>query len=398
MRTGIIPLLAAVALVACSKSEHKAVDRGPVEVTVQTVAARDTPVSFEYVGQTQSSRQVQIVARVSGFLDKRVYTEGSFVKAGQVMFQQDARPFQVQVDAAKAALAEQQARQKVADDNLARVKPLAERKALSQRELEDAIGAAASAAAAVEVAKANLEQAKLNLSYTTITTPVSGLSSFSKVQDGQYVNVVDSQLTYVAQLDPMWVNFSVSENDMLALRSEQQAGQLKLPPTGGFDVAVVLANGKTFPTKGRITFESADFNQQTGTFLFRATLANPEGLLRPGQFVRVQVSGAVRPNAILVPQPSVLQGAQGHFVVVVDKENRAQIRPVEVGPWHGDDWFILKGLAAGDVVVTDGMVRVSPGAPVKVVAASAAGKGEAKAMPAAGKSEAKAAPAAAPAK
>ena len=430
MRTGIIPLLAAVALVACSKSEHKAVDRGPVEVTVQTVAARDTPVSFEYVGQTQSSRQVQIVARVSGFLDKRVYTEGSFVKAGQVMFQQDARPFQVQVDAAKAALAEQQARQNVADDNLARVKPLAERKALSQRELEDAIGAAASAAAAVEVAKANLEQAKLNLSYTTIMTPVSGLSSFSKVQDGQYVNVVDSQLTYVAQLDPMWVNFSVSENDMLALRSDQQAGRLKLPPTGGFDVAVVLANGETFPTKGRITFESADFNQQTGTFLFgvklaegnvyrnsgklnfadvrisdttgtseaRAELPNPDGLLRPGQFVRVQVSGAVRPNAILVPQSSVLQGAQGHFVVVVDKENRAQIRPVEVGPWHGDDWFILKGLAPGDVVVTDGMVRVSPGAPVKVVAASAAGKGEAKAMPAAGKSEAKAAPAAAPAK
>ena len=398
MRTGIIPVLAAVALVACSKSEHKAPERGPVEVTAQNVVARDTPVTFEYVGQTQSSRQVQIVARVSGFLERRVYTEGSFVKAGQVMFQQDARPFQVQVDAAKAALAEQQARQNVADDNLARVKPLAERKALSQRELEDAIGAAASAAAAVEVAKANLEQAKLNLSYTTITTPVSGLSSFSKVQDGQYVNVVDSQLTYVAQLDPMRVNFSVSENDMLALRSDQQAGRLKLPPTGGFDVAVVLANGKTFPTKGRITFESADFNQQTGTFLFRATLANPAALLRPGQFVRVQVSGAVRPNAILVPQPSVLQGAQGHFVVVVDKENRAQIRPVEVGPWHGDDWFILKGLAPGDVVVTDGMVRVSPGAPVKVVAASAAGKGEAKAMPAAGKSEAKAAPAAAPAK
>lgn len=398
MRGVLLGVALVSALTACSKHEHKAAERGPVEVTVQTIAPRDAPVTFEYVGQTQSSRQVQIVARVAGFLERRLYTEGSLVKAGQVMFQQDARPFQAQVDAAKAALAEQQARLKVASDNLARVKPLAERKALSQRELDDATGAAETAAAAVEVARANLEQAKLNLSYTTITTPVSGLSSFSKVQDGQYVNVVDSQLTYVAQLDPMWVNFSVSENDMLALRSEQQAGQLKLPPTGGFDVAVVLANGKTFPTKGRITFESADFNQQTGTFLFRATLANPEGLLRPGQFVRVQVSGAVRPNAILVPQPSVLQGAQGHFVVVVDKENRAQIRPVEVGPWHGDDWFILKGLAAGDVVVTDGMVRVSPGAPVKVVAASAAGKGEAKAMPAAGKSEAKAAPAAAPAK
>jgi membrane fusion protein (multidrug efflux system) len=258
------------------------------------------------------------------------------------------------------------------------VRPLAERKAMSQRELDDAIGAAATAAAAVEVAKANLEQAKLNLSYTTITTPVTGLSSFSKVQDGQYVNVVDSQLTYVAQLDPMWVNFSLSENDMLTLRTEQQAGRLKLPKTGGFDVTIVLANGVVFPSKGRITFESADFNQQTGTFLLRATLPNPEGLLRPGQFVRVQVAGAVRPNAILLPQQSVLQGAQGHFVVIVDKDSRAQIRPVEVGPWHGDEWFILKGLAPGDVVVTDGMVRVSPGAPVKVAAATPAGAKDAK--------------------
>jgi membrane fusion protein (multidrug efflux system) len=364
----------AVALAACSKTEHKGPERGPAEVTVQTVVARETPVTFEFVGQTQSSRQVQIVARVSGFLERRLYTEGSLVKAGQVMFQQDQRPFAVQVDAAKAALAEQQARLKVANDNLARVKPLAERKALSQRELDDAFGAAEAAAAAVEVAKANLEQAKLNLSYTTITTPVTGLSSFSKVQDGQYVNVVDSQLTYVSQLDPIWVNFSVSENDMLSLRTEQQAGRLKLPPKGDFEVELVLANGAAFPARGRITFESADFNQQTGTFLLRATLPNREGLLRPGQFVGVRVLGAVRPAAILVPQQAVLQGAKGHFVVVVDKESRAQIRPVEVGPWHGDEWFILKGLAPGDVVVTDGMVRLSPGAAVKIAAApSAAG-------------------------
>ena len=374
MRTGIVAIMVAVALAACSKTEHKGPERGPAEVTVQTVVARETPVTFEYVGQTQSSRQVQIVARVSGFLERRLYTEGSLVKAGQVMFQQDQRPFAVQVDAAKAALAEQQVRLKVANDNLARVKPLVERKALSQRELDDAFGAAEAAAAAVEVAKANLEQAKLNLSYTTITTPVTGLSSFSKVQDGQYVNVVDSQLTYVSQLDPIWVNFSVSENDMLSLRTEQQAGRLKLPPKGDFEVELVLANGAAFPARGRITFESADFNQQTGTFLVRATLPNREGLLRPGQFVGVRVLGAVRPAAILVPQQAVLQGAKGHFVVVVDKESRAQIRPVEVGPWHGDEWFILKGLAPGDMVVTDGMVRLSPGAAVKVAAApSAAG-------------------------
>jgi membrane fusion protein, multidrug efflux system len=377
MRGILLGVALVAALTACSKQEHKAAERGPVEVTAQTIAPRDAPVTFEYVGQTQSSRQVQIVARVAGFLERRLYTEGSPVKAGQVMFQQDARPFQAQVDAAKAALAEQQARLKVASDNLARVKPLAERKALSQRELDDATGAAETAAAAVEVARANLEQAKLNLSYTTITTPVTGLSSFARVQDGQYVNIADSQLTYVAQLDPMWVNFSLSENDMLAIRGEQQAGRLRLPSKDDFEVGVVLADGSTFPKKGRITFANADYNQQTGTFLLRATLPNPDGVLRPGQFVRVRVSGAVRPNAILVPQQAVLQGAQGHFVVTVDKDSRAQIRPVEVGSWDGDDWVIVRGLAAGDVVVTDGMVRLSPGAPVKVVAGAARAAGPA---------------------
>lgn len=377
MRAVLLGVALVSALTACSKHEHKAAERGPVEVTAQTIAPRDAPVSFEYVGQTQSSRQVQIVARVAGFLERRLYTEGSLVKAGQVMFQQDARPFQAQVDAARAALAEQQARLKVANDNLARVKPLAERKALSQRELDDATGAAETAAAAVEVARANLEQAKLNLSYTTITTPVTGLSSFARVQDGQYLNIADSQLTYVAQLDPMWVNFSLSENDMLAIRSEQQAGRLRLPSKEDFEVGVVLADGSTFPKKGRITFANADYNPQTGTFMLRATVPNPDGVLRPGQFVRVRVSGAVRPNAILVPQQAVLQGAQGHFVVTVDKDSRAQIRPVEVGSWDGDDWVILKGLAAGDVVVTDGMVRLSPGAPVKVAAGAARAAGPA---------------------
>jgi len=373
MRAAMVALATVAALAACSKGEQKAAERGPVEVTVQTIAPRDTPVTFEYVGQTQSSRQVQIVARVNGFLDRRVYTEGSLVKAGQVMFQQDPKPFQAQVDAAKAALAEQQARLKVANDNLARVKPLAERKALSQRELDDATGAAETAAAAVEVAKANLETAKLNLSYTTITTPVTGLSSYAKVQDGQYINIADSQLTYVAQLDPMWVNFSLSENDVLMIRAERQAGRLRAPANDAYEVEVVLADGSVFPKRGRITFANADYNQQTGTFLLRATLPNPNGVLRPGQFVRVRVLGAERPGAILVPQQAVLQGANGHFVVIVDKEQRAQIRPVEVGPWYGDSWFILKGLAAGDVVVTDGVVRLSPGTPVKIGAATSGG-------------------------
>ena len=364
----LLTMLAAATLVAgCEKKAPVATERPPVEVTVMKVALRDAPVSYEFVGQTQSSHQVQIRARVNGFLDRRLYTEGSMVKAGQPMFQQDPKPFQAQLDAAKGALAEQQARLQTANDNLAQVKPLAALKALSQKELDDATGQQQAAAAAVQVATANVETARLNLGYTRITTPVTGLSSYAQVQDGAYVNAENSLLTYVEQVDPIWVNFSVSENQVLSARNEQKAGRLKLPPRDLYVVELVLADGSVFPNQGRVTFANADYNPQTGTFLLRATLPNAEGSLRPGQFVRVRLTGAVRPNAVLVPQQSVLQGAKGHFVVLVDKDNKAVLRPVEVGPWLGDDWFINAGLQPGDMVVTDGMARLSPGAAVKIV-------------------------------
>jgi membrane fusion protein (multidrug efflux system) len=369
-------LAAAAVLAGCEKKAPVAAERPPVEVSVIKVTPRDAPATYEFVGQTQSSHQVQIRARVAGFLDKRLYTEGAMVKAGQPMFQQDPKPFQAQLDAAKGALAEQQARLQTANDNLAQVKPLAALKALSQKELDDATGQQQAAAAAVQTALANVETAKLNLGYTRITAPVSGLSSFARVQDGAYVNAENSLLTYVEKVDPIWVNFSISENEMLAARSESKAGRLKLPPQEQYVVELVLADGSVFPKRGRVTFANADFDPQTGTFLLRASLPNPDGALRPGQFVRVRLLGAARPGAILVPQQSVLQGAKGHFLILVDKGGLAQLRNVEVGPWLGDDWVINAGLQPGDVVVTDGMARLSPGAAVKVVepkpAASAA--------------------------
>jgi len=367
MRWFLITIVAMGLLAGCGKKEAPPEERGPVAVTVMTVTPSDTPVSFVYVGQTQSSHQVEIRARVDGFLDQRVYTEGTLVKAGEVMFLQDPKPFQAQLDAARGALAEQRARLQTANDNLAQVKPLVALNALSQKELDDASGQQQAAAAAVQTATANVETARLNLSYTTITTPVTGLSSFARVQDGAYVNADNSLLTYVEQVDPIWVNFTISENDMLTIRAEQETGVLRLPAKDDYGVEVVLANGSTYPQKGRITFANASYNQQTGTFLLRATLPNPGGVLRPGQFVRARVSGPIRVNAILVPQEAVLQGAKGHFVVLVDKENKAQIRGVQVGLWHGDDEFITAGLQAGDVVVTDGVVRLSPGAPVKII-------------------------------
>jgi len=365
MRLFCVALALSLAMSGCGKkpvTEAAAV----IDVTALKIVPHDTPVSFEYVAQTQSASQVQIVARVDGFLDKRVYTEGSMVKGNEVMFQQDPKPFQATLSAAKAALAEQQARLQVATDNFNRVQPLVALNALSQKDLDDATGQKQAAAAAVDMAKANVEQAELNLGYTTIRSPVDGLSSYSRVNVGSYIDAKNSLLTYVSPLDPMYVNFSVSENDMLKLRSDAASGRVKLPERDRYTVEVILADGTTFDQKGLITFTDADFNQETGTFLIRATLPNPKSVLRPGQFVRARVLGAIRPNAILVPQAAVLQGAQGHFVVVVDKDNKAQIRPVQVGPWYGNDWFIDSGLEAGDTVVVDGVARLAPGTAVKI--------------------------------
>lgn len=339
------------------------------EVTVLKVEAKDTPVTYEYVGVLASSQQVEVRARVDGFLDKRIYIEGNTVKQGQVMFQMDAKPFQAQLDAAQSALAEQQAKLWTAQANLKRVKPLAKANALSKKELDDAQGRVNAAAAAVDMASADVETAKLNLGYTTIYAPVSGASSFARIQNGAYVNAQSGPLTYVAQLDPIWVDFSLSEDELLKIRREQKSGQLRTPGSTALTVELVLADGSLYPETGRVFFRDANYNTETGTFLIRATFSNPDGDLRPGQFVRVHVKGAIRPNATLVPQQAVLQGAQGYFVWIVDAEGKAQVRSVEIGDWQGDNWFIDKGLSTGDKVITDGIVHLAKGAPVKIVEA-----------------------------
>jgi len=357
--------LAALVVSGCGRDAAPPAPPAVTNVTTVTVAPRDVSVVPEFVAQTQSSQSVNIQARVSGFLDKRVYVEGSVVKAGQTLFLMDPKPFQAQVDGAQAALSRQQAAYDVASANLKRVQPLVEQNALSQKDLDDAKGQFEQAGAAVEQAKAQLEEAKLNLSYTTITSPVDGISSNAAVADGTYVSAQNSQLTTVAVLSPMWVNFSVSENEMARIRREQQTGLLKLPQAQAFEAEIVMVDGTLFPFTGRITFTDPSFNPQTGTFLVRISVPNPQGLLRPNQYVRVRIKGASRPNAILVPQRAVQQGARGHFVWVVGQDGKAQMRPVEVGDWIGDDWVISQGLAAGDVVIVEGTLRLQPGAPVK---------------------------------
>jgi membrane fusion protein (multidrug efflux system) len=230
----------------------------------------------------------------------------------------DAKPFQVQVDAQAASLARQQAGFEVARADLERTKPLAAQNALSQKDLDDATGQYMSSAAAVEEAKARLETARLNLSYCTIVSPVTGITGAALQQDGTYISPQNSLLTTVAVLSPMWVNFSLSENEMQAVREQVASGRLRPPKDGNYIVEVLLVDGSLFPHTGRITFASPSFNAQTGTFLLRASVANPDGILRPNAYVRVRLTGAVRPGAITVPQRAVQQGSS--FVWVIDEE------------------------------------------------------------------------------
>ena len=368
-----IVVATAFLLPACESKKEASAPPPPV-VTTMDIVQRDVPVSFEYVAQTQSSHLVNIQARVSGFLDKRLYTEGAVVKEGQVLFQMDAKPFQVQLDQAMAALAKQEAALETARLNLERTKPLTEQNALSQKDLDDATGQYQSAGAATEQAKAQVESAKLNLSYTTITSPVTGLSSSARQTDGTYINPQNSLLTTVSVLNPIWVNFSISENEMYKYREQTAKGLLRSPNYKDFEVEIILVDGSIYPYKGQMTFAEPSYNAQTGTFLVRATVNNPEGLLRPNQYVRARVKGSVRPNAILVPQRAVQQGSRGHFVWVVGKESKAEQRPVVVGDWQLDDWFIYEGLRSGEKLVIDGGLTLRPG---MIVATKLSGAGQA---------------------
>lgn len=355
-------------LAGCGKEPPTLARQAP-DVTIMTVTARTTPVTFEFVAQTQSSREVEIRARVAGFLEKRLYTEGDLVKTGQTLFQMDRKPFEASLLSAQGQLAQQQARWEVAKATLARVRPLAAQNAVSKMDLDNAVGDERQTRAAVLAAEGSVRTEQLNLSYTTIASPLTGLSSFAKKQEGSYVTPGESGLlTTVSQMDPIYVNFSLSENETLKFREEIASGHLIFPLRSEFVVEVVLADGSVLPEQGRLNFAAPSYSQDTGTFLVRAVVANPNGQLRPGQFVRARAIGATRPNAIVVPQKAVLEGAKSHFVWVINAAGKPEQRVVEVGDWHDDDWFITQGLQAGERIVVDGAIRVTPGGPLNIIA------------------------------
>jgi membrane fusion protein (multidrug efflux system) len=305
-------------------------------------------------------------ARVTGILLKRNYTEGAPIKAGQSMFTIDPAPFQAALARAEADLESAEARLDKAIRDAARIKSLNEAHFISQKAYDDAVSEQQIVAAEVKSLKTRVTDAKLNLSYTRVEAPISGIAGRALTVEGGLVSGPDVLLTTVTQMNPIYASFGMPDNERLQLDDDAKAGRLLLPKDGMFEASIKLADGKIYPYKGRMNFSDIRINTTTGTSETRAELPNPEGDLRPGQFVRVSLVGAQRQNAILVPQRAVLEGPQGKFVFVANAQNKVEIHPVEVGPWLGDAWVINKGLVDGERVIVDGVVKIGPGLMVKV--------------------------------
>jgi len=368
----LVIVSAAVVVAACSPSNGREKGGGhgpgggmpPSEVTVMTATQEALPVAWEYVGQTAGSREVEVRARVTGILQSRNFKEGERVKKGQSLFTIDPKPFEAALARAMADVAAAQARLDQASRNAARLKPLYAEKAVSQKENDDAVSAESIGDADLKAAQARLTEAQLNLAYTKVESPLSGITTRALPSEGTLISGPGVLLTSVVQVDPLWVNFGIPDNEQARIQKDAQAGTLKLPRN--FEVELRLADGAVYTHKGKLNFADVRVSTATGTREARAEVPNPDGFLHPGQFVRVVLKGASFPNAVTVPQRSVMEGPQGKFVYGVDEKSTAQARPVEAGQWAGERWIITSGLKGGERVIVDGVMKIGPGAPVKV--------------------------------
>jgi len=370
----------------------------PPVVTVQTVEAKDVPVTYEYVAQTAGFREVEVRARVTGILVKRNYKEGSVVKKGESLFTIDPAPFQAALARAEADLAMAEARQAQAKRETTRLKPVAAAKAASQKELDDAASAEQVADADTKGARARLSEAKLNLEYTRVEAPIAGITSRAVVSEGALVSGPNVLLTTVTQTDPMYVIFGIPDREFLAIRRDVEAGRLKIPEGRRFKAAVKLADGSLYGKTGEVNFSDVRVNSQTGTSEARAEMPNPGHQLRAGEFARVVLTGGVRPGAIVIPQRAVMESAKGKYVYLVTADGKSEIRPIEAGEWTSDGWIINGGLKPGDRIVVDGTAKLSlmpPGVPVKIAdgAAPAGDAGAQGGKPPAKEADKKSAPA-----
>ncbi len=339
---------------------------------VAVVAAKlsSVPVLLEAVGRAEGSKEVEVRARVTGLIEQQRYREGDRVKANAPLFLIEQAPFEIALAQARAALMQEQAKLEQARREAKRLAPLAEQRAISQREYDDATSTLHVSEASVAAAQAQVRQAQLNLSYTRVVSPINGLTGRAEKSQGSLVSPTDGLLTRVTQTDPIWVRFSFSESELARLRGGK-AGVVKL----------LSAEGKPLGATGKLNFEGSTVDPQLGTVQLRAEFANPDLAVLPGQFVRAQVNAGDE-QAYIVPQAAVINGERGKAVWTV-KEGKALPAPVEVGAWVGNGWAVRKGLSEGDTVIVDNLLKLRPGAPVAPQAASAPASAPGSAAPSA---------------
>jgi len=364
-RTRLLFLIAVAVIgfvIGCRKAAPPATV--PPEVYVTNVIQEDVPEYLELAGQTEGFQDVDIRARVEGFLESVNFREGSFVRKGDLLYQIDPKPFQAALAGAKADLATAQARLERATNDVTRYTPLAAQRAVSQKELDDARSSQDAARGQVEVARAVIDTATLNLGYTKIYSPIDGLVGTTQVKPGNFVGRGEATLlTTVSQINPIIFKVAMSEADYLRVAKRRPMQTGKTPKAN--DIELTLADGTEHPFRGHVETVERQVNAATGTLGIEIYFANPQFVLRPGQYGRARLLLDVKRDALLVPQRAVQELQNLYSVAVVDDANHVSFRNVTVGPRKGDLWVIEKGLQPGDRVVAEGLQAVSEGQLVK---------------------------------
>ena len=340
----------------------------PAEVGVVTVAPRAVGLATELPGRLEASRVAQVRARAAGILQKRLFKEGSNVKAGQPLFAIDPAPYQASAASAQAALARANANATQASAQAERYKPLVEANAISKQDYINAVALQKSAEADVAAAKAAVQTAQINLGYASVSAPIGGRIGRALVTEGALVGQGEAtQLAVVQQINPMYVNFTQSTTDVLKLRKAVEGGQFKRAGADGASVRILLEDGSDYGQAGKLLFTDLTVDPTSGQITLRAEVPNAAGLLLPGMYVRVRLEQAQAEAGIVVPQQAVTRGSTGDSVMVVGADGKVTPRPVKIGSSVDGQWVVLDGLKAGEQVMVDGFQKLRGNAPVKAV-------------------------------
>lgn len=338
----------------------------PAKVTIEAVQPKTVPVTYDYAARVSAFKNVQVRARVGGILMHRNFVEGTEVKAGDILFEIDPAPYEAELEKAQAQVAQAQAQYEQSIRDAERAEQLVQQRVQSTAVRDSAVATRDLNKAAVAAAQAQLKTAQLNLGYTKVTAPISGITSQEQVSEGSLIgtDATSSLLTSITQLDPVYINFSFTDSEAAEVRKILDAQAKSGKDPAKLKVQISFGDGTTYDHEGVIDFTSSTLDTETGTIGARAIVDNPDRRLIPGQFVRANVLGVSIPDAITIPAGALMQNAQGQFVFLVGEGNKVEIRPVAVAKQLGENWLVSKGLNAGDKVITEGVIKARPGSEV----------------------------------